>query len=131
MKKVFYVSMIALGFACSNTSKNNPQTPVQNGIPEGFVYLDEHIPGLKTEARYYSSNNFVGQQVDGYESNRIILSLPAADSLAEIQKELQKEGLELKVFDAYRPQRAVDHFVRWAKGFNRYYYQSNLLSRGG
>lgn len=85
------------------------------GLPEGFVYVDEVVPDLVVELRYQSSRNFVGRAIDGYQGERAILSRPAAVALAEVQAELQPFGLGIKIFDAYRPQRAVDHFVRWAK----------------
>lgn len=87
----------------------------ERSLPEGFVYADEVVPGLVLDLRYCSTHNFVGERVDGYEAPRCILTAPAADALKEVQEELKPFGLGLKVFDAYRPQRAVDHFVRWAK----------------
>jgi len=87
----------------------------RNARPDGFVYLDEAVPNLVVELRYFGSDNFVGQPVDGYGHPRTVLSVPAAKALAGVQAALGRFGLGLKVFDAYRPQRAVDHFVRWAK----------------
>lgn len=84
-------------------------------LPPGFVYLDEAIPGIAVELRYITDNNFLGTPVDGYEMPRCILSTPASQALKQVQKTLKGFGLGLKVFDAYRPQRAVDHFVRWAR----------------
>ena len=84
-------------------------------LPPGFVYLDESIPDIVVELRYRSSNNFLGRPVDGYQAERAILSQPAASALARVQAELRPYGLGIKIFDAYRPQRAVDHFVRWAR----------------
>jgi zinc D-Ala-D-Ala dipeptidase len=86
-----------------------------NTLPEGFVYVKEIIPGIKLEMRYYTEDNFVGQRIDGYEKPRCILTKQAAAALKKVQEELKTFGLELKIFDAYRPQQAVDHFVRWAK----------------
>ena len=86
----------------------------RHALPEGFVYLDEAIPGIVIELKYTTDDNFVGQPIDGYEHGYAILSEPAAAALAEVQAKLEPFGLGLKVFDAYRPQRAVDHFVRWA-----------------
>ena len=67
------------------------------------------------DLRYAAENNFVGQRVDGYRHAHAILSAPAVAALAKVQAALQPFGLGLKVFDAYRPQRAVDHFVRWGQ----------------
>ncbi len=84
-------------------------------LPKGFVYLDREIPGIVLEIRYAGSHNFVGEPVDGYHAPKAILSVEAATALKAVQADLKNYGLGLKVFDAYRPQRAVDHFVRWAK----------------
>lgn len=86
----------------------------RNALAQGFVYLDEAIPDIVIELKYTTGDNFVGRPIDGYERGRAVLSEPAAAALAEVQAALQPFGLGLKVFDAYRPQRAVDHFVRWA-----------------
>lgn len=104
-----FILYIVLLFS-SATSANPPV------MPEGFVYLDEAIPGIRLEMNYYSGRNFIGKPVDGYLQPRAILSRPAADALAAVQRELSVFGLGLKIFDAYRPQRAVNHFVRWAGG---------------
>jgi D-alanyl-D-alanine dipeptidase len=83
-------------------------------LPEGFVYLDVAIADLVVELRYFTAENFVGRPVDGYVHAHGILSRPAVKALANVQADLRPFGLGLKVFDAYRPRRAVDHFVRWA-----------------
>ena len=82
--------------------------------PAGFVRLGDAIPGIMLDARYYGADNFVGAPVDGYEAPTAILTQPAADALRKVQATLRARGFALKVFDAYRPQTAVDHFVRWA-----------------
>lgn len=84
-------------------------------LPQGFVYLDEMIPSLQLDIRYFSKNNFVGEPITGYLQPKAILTHEAALALGNVQKDLADFGLGLKVFDAYRPQRAVDHFIRWAK----------------
>ena len=84
------------------------------GLPEGFVELSEVAPGIRVELRYHGPDNFVGNPIDGYEKPRCLMTRPCARALAEVAAELKPFGLGLKVFDAYRPQRAVDHFVRWA-----------------
>ncbi|MCB9289501.1 MAG: M15 family metallopeptidase [Lewinellaceae bacterium] len=84
-------------------------------LPKGFVYLSDVAPDVEVELRYFSSDNFVGDTIDGYRADRCIISRPAAEALKEVQKELRPLGLGIRVFDAYRPQRAVDHFVRWAE----------------
>lgn len=88
---------------------------IAGGLPEGFIYLKDVIPDINIELRYYIEDNFVGERIDGYVSPRCILSQQAASALKQVQRDLSVFGLGLKVYDAYRPQCAVDHFVRWAK----------------
>ena len=84
-------------------------------LPEGFVYVDEVIPSIKQELRYFGNNNFVGRPIHGYQANRVILTKSAASALRVVQEELSIFGLSILVFDAYRPQQAVDDFVTWSK----------------
>ncbi len=88
---------------------------IASSLPEGFVYLNDVVPDIKFELRYYTENNFVGERIEGYLKPKCILSMQAALALKNVQADLKAFGLGLKVYDAYRPQRAVDHFVRWAK----------------
>ncbi len=83
-------------------------------LPDGFVYLDEIIPDLIYDLRYAGSDNFIGKPIKGYDANRVILSEPAARALAKVQKELILKDRMLKIYDAYRPQRAVNQFIQWA-----------------
>ena len=87
-------------------------------LPEGFVYAKSVIPDLDVELRYFSTNNFVGDTIDGYKANRLILTKQTAEKLKLVQEELQQQNLCLKVYDGYRPQRAVNHFIRWARDLN-------------
>ena len=87
-------------------------------LPKGFSYVSEIDVTIKKELRYGTSNNFIGKPIDGYLKDSLIISTPAAKALKEIQTKLMVSGLSLKIFDAYRPQQAVDHFVRWAKVMN-------------
>tara|TARA_R110002072_G_scaffold2447_1_gene20258 strand:- start:501 stop:1169 length:669 start_codon:yes stop_codon:yes gene_type:complete len=84
-------------------------------LPNGFVYLEDVDASIQKELRYLSNNNFIGKKIDGYKNNCIIITEQAAHQLKKVQTQLLKEGLSLKVFDAYRPQEAVNHFVKWAK----------------
>ena len=83
-----------------------------------FVNLAEAVPDVILEIRYYSTYNFVGARVDGYEEPVALLTRQAADSLRAVSDDLMKQGYRLKIYDAYRPQCAVDHFVRWAADVN-------------
>jgi len=87
-------------------------------LPKGFVYVKDIIPDLNVELRYNTSYNFVGQQIDGYKANRLILTKPAAEALSRVQAELEEQNLCLKVYDGYRPQQGVNHFIRWARDLN-------------
>lgn len=92
-----------------------PVVSQENSLPKGFVYLDDIIPDIIMEVRYAVENNFLGAPVTGYKTEKIILSAPAAKALKKVQQELKTQGFCLKVFDGYRPQRAVNHFISWAK----------------
>jgi D-alanyl-D-alanine dipeptidase len=96
---------VALGAACAHTPAR----------PDTFVDAAMVVPGLRVEMRYAGRHNFVGRRVDGYEAPVCLLTLQAAEALAHAQAELAPRGLGLKVFDCYRPRRAVAHFARWAR----------------
>ena len=80
-----------------------------------FVLLSEAVPDAILEIRYYSTYNFVGERINGYERPVAYLTKKAAAALREVSDELVEKGYRLKIFDAYRPQRAVNHFAEWAK----------------
>ena len=87
-------------------------------LPDGFVYVKTIIPDIDVELRYYSTNNFVGDTIDGYNANTLIMTKASALQLKAVQDELHQQNLCLRVYDAYRPQRAVNHFIRWARDLN-------------
>ena len=80
----------------------------------GFVSVSEAIPDVILEIRYYSTFNFIGERIDGYEEPAALMTREAAQALKAVSDEAARQGLRLKIFDAYRPQKAVDHFMRWA-----------------
>lgn len=84
-------------------------------LPQGFVYLDQIAPSIIIDMRYASPDNFTGRPVKGYLKPRCILSLPAASQLAKVQRAALKKGYTLKVYDCYRPQRAVNDFFAWSR----------------
>jgi len=90
----------------------------QEQRPPSFVDAASVVPGLVVEMRYFGDNNFVGRPIDGYERPLCLLTRQAAASLAEVARDLQPRGLKLKVFDCYRPKRAVAHFLRWAEAID-------------
>ncbi len=79
-----------------------------------FVLLSEAVPDAILEIRYYSTYNFVGDRIDGYEEPVALLTKEAAKALQEVSEEVMAKGYRLKIYDAYRPQMAVDNFMAWA-----------------
>ena len=80
-----------------------------------FANIADVVPDVILEIRYYSTYNFVGARIDGYEEPVALMTKVAADSLRAVSDDLKYHGYVLKIYDAYRPQRAVDHFMRWAQ----------------
>ena len=83
--------------------------------PDSFVDVASVAPALVVEMRYATARNFVGAPIDGYDKPICYLTRPAAAALAQVVADLEPRGLTIKVFDCYRPERAVAHFVRWAR----------------
>jgi len=81
--------------------------------PSGFVVLAEAVPLVVQEIRYYSTYNFIGDRIDGYEEPCALLTKEAARALKAVSNEMLVQGYRLKIFDAYRPACAVKHFVMW------------------
>ena len=106
-KKSIYLYLFLV--ACFAFKSNAQQ------LPKGFVYTKEFIPSIEVELRYFGNHNFIGKRIDGYLKPKTIISKKAARALKKIQRKLNKQNLGLKIYDAYRPQKAVNHFIRWAK----------------
>jgi D-alanyl-D-alanine dipeptidase len=87
----------------------------ESTYPAGFIDIMDVAPSVILDIRYCTPHNFVGERIDGYQAPKCILTRETAEALKKVQHELSKFSLSLKVYDCYRPQRAVDHFVRWAK----------------
>jgi len=104
MKKIAFGLLFLISFVASAQS-----------LPEGFVYLSNIDASIQKELRYESTNNFIGKPINGYHKDMVIVSKKTALALQKIQQIFLKDSLSLKIFDAYRPQQAVDHFVKWAK----------------
>lgn len=81
----------------------------------GFAFVDEHVPGLRWDAKYATWDNFTGKPVDGYGVNRIVGTTALCAALARAREEAASVGFGLLLWDGYRPQRAVDCFLRWAR----------------
>ena len=80
-----------------------------------FVNVTDVVPDVVLEIRYFGTYNFVGTRIDGYEQPTALLTRRAADSLLAVANDLKAQGYRLKIYDAYRPQKGVDHFMRWGK----------------
>lgn len=101
----------------SESAPDNEIPVKQNRLPEGkgFVYLDEILPDALYDIRYYSDENFIGKRIDGYNAPFAIMTLRSARALKKVSDEVDKQGYRLKIIDAYRPQKAVNHFLAWSK----------------
>ena len=95
--------------------KENPDPAADSS---NFVVITEVVPDAILEIRYYSTYNFIGCRVDGYTEPTALLTRQAADSLLAVSEDLKAQGYRLKIYDAYRPQMAVDHFLRWGSDLN-------------
>ena len=128
MKKTFLKFwMLACGRACSRlalpmmlglascSSGDNTTAVSTTDDDSQFVTLTDAVPDAILEIRYFGTYNFVGTRIDGYLEPTALLTKQAADSLRKVSDDLVKQGYRLKIYDAYRPQKAVDHFVRWAE----------------
>ncbi|MBR6470497.1 MAG: M15 family metallopeptidase [Victivallales bacterium] len=113
--------------------------PPEDAVPDGFVHLEQVIPDALLEIRYYSAYNFVGARIDGYERPTALLTAEAARALKTVGDDVRVLGYRLKIYDAYRPQRAVTHFMNWAKDpsdtrMKAFFYpnleKSDLFARG-
>ena len=81
---------------------------------KSFVYLEEVDPTIAVSLRYSTTENFLATPVDGYKKPKLMLTKAAAQALKQVQADVKKDGFSLVIYDAYRPQQAVDHFIRWA-----------------
>lgn len=95
---------------------------IESGIvesrPNDFVDVKNLIPQIELDMRYYTIHNFVGRKINGYLAPVCLLTKPAANALKLVEGRLLAIGLTLKVYDCYRPQRAVNDFANWATQIN-------------
>ena len=105
----------------------------------GFVQVSDLVPDAILDVRYYSTFNFVGDRIDGYEEPLAFLTREAAEALKQAAEYISARGYRFRIYDAYRPQKAVDHFKRWADDpadtrMKKYFYpdldKSVLFPRG-
>lgn len=109
-KAILILSALTLLLSCKGVPETAPEMDSSD-----FVLLSEVVPDAILEIRYYSTYNFIGTRIPGYEEPIAMLTREAADSLKKVSDDLLSKGYRLKIFDAYRPQCAVDYFVEWAK----------------
>ena len=126
-KVIKFILIIALFLSCftpviardnSKITSIEKDTTKYSDDSSNFVVLSEAVPDVILEIRYYSTYNFVGERIDGYEQPIALITKPAAAALKKVSDELVSKGYRLKIFDAYRPQKAVTHFMNWALDAN-------------
>ena len=110
----FMALVVMLAFAACNDNDDNLKVSPEEDTSQ-FVLLTDVVPDAILEIRYYSTYTFIGRRIPGYEEPLAILTREAADSLKKVSDELMAQGYRLKIFDAYRPQKAVDYFMEWAQ----------------
>jgi D-alanyl-D-alanine dipeptidase len=88
----------------------------QTRLPPGFAYLRDVDASIRQDMRYATANNFTGRRLPGYDAGECILKRAAAQKLAAVQADLRRQNLSLKVYDCYRPMRAVNAMARWTQG---------------
>ena len=103
---------IACLFTCCSETEEQQINPTEDNSQ--FTTLTDVVPDAILEIRYFGTYNFVGTRIDGYLEPTALLTLRAADSLRAVSDDVKAQGYRLKIYDAYRPQKGVDHFVRWA-----------------
>ncbi|MDP2362225.1 MAG: M15 family metallopeptidase, partial [Ignavibacteria bacterium] len=84
-------------------------------LPKGFVYLHEIAPDIIQDMRYATANNFIGNPIPGYKKGVCIVTRQAGEQLKKAQQEIKTKGYTLKVYDCYRPQKAVNYFYHWSQ----------------
>ena len=113
LKNVIGIFFIAVAITFSPIAKAaNPADA------SGFVVLSDVCPDIIQEIRYYSTYNFVGDRIRGYEEPIALMTKEAVAALKAVSDDLKKQGYRLKIYDAYRPQMAVDNFKSWAEDLN-------------
>jgi len=105
--------MLALA-SCASTPVEPAVSPARTPRQAAMIDIQTLVPDIALDIRYAGNNNFVGARIDGYNAPKCYLLTSVADAIARAEHELRKQNLRLKLFDCYRPRRAVLHFVRWA-----------------
>jgi len=106
--------LVAIGLTAVSCKREKLQVVPEEDCSQ-FVNITDVVPDAILEIRYHSTYNFVGSRINGYLEPIALMTKEAADSLRAVSDDLRSQGYCIKIFDSYRPQRAVDHFVRWAE----------------
>ena len=114
MKNLLFLICGIVLMACQNNKGKSDTIITPTNDTSQFVTLTDIVPDAILEIRYFGTYNFVGDRIDGYLEATALLTKQAADSLRAVSDDIISQGYRLKIYDAYRPQKAVDHFVRWA-----------------
>jgi D-alanyl-D-alanine dipeptidase len=134
MKKLFAIALIFCGLLSSCKSAQDAARLYDKTMDSSqFVNITDVIPDAILEIRYHTTYNFVGARIDGYEEPVALMTREAADSLRAVSDDLRQHGYCLKIYDSYRPQRGVDHFLRWAQDptdtITKAYFYPNLTKK--
>jgi len=111
---VIVLIIVILVVTLKEDSEKNKTIPPEMDFSD-FVIINDIIPEIVTELRYYSSFNFAGVHIDGYEEPVALMTKEAVEKLKNVSKYFDEKGYRIKIWDSYRPQRAVDHFIRWGQ----------------
>ena len=112
--KVSTLATLLFVAGCASSPERMGIAPTATAEAAGLVDIRSLVPDMDLDIRYAGQHNFIGRPVDGYEAPRCLLLAPAAQALAGAEQALRAEGMRLRIFDCYRPARAVRHFVAWA-----------------
>ncbi len=115
--KMFAAALLLMAglFTSCKSAQQMAQVKDPTMDSSGFVNITDVVPDAILEIRYFSTYNFVGARIDGYEEPVALMTREAADSLRAVSDDLKRHGYCIKIYDAYRPQRGVDHFMRWSQ----------------
>jgi len=108
MKAKYFLLILAIGLLLSFND-------LQRKLPKGFIYVKDVATHIRVSLRYATNHNFIGKPINGYHANKAITTIETAQALKKVQTDLDKLNLSLIIYDAYRPQKAVNHFVKWAR----------------
>ncbi|MCY7354213.1 MAG: M15 family metallopeptidase [Lysobacter sp.] len=99
---------------CTSAPVEPTVSPARTAEQAGLTDIQTLVPDIALDVRYAGVDNFVGARIDGYDAPKCLLLAPVAEALRRVELELRQQNMRLKLYDCYRPRRAVLHFVRWA-----------------